>query len=367
MEIIRYANTTGMDIARMLSIPSIPNIPNIPYPDLIQYIYENSYLVYVFVFVISIIYTYQKNKFKHINKKISLHANVMKQLGDYVINQYSITNKLNKLCQQDKEYYDKLFNEQNNKLDELKQILAQQSEQIHNTVIKIQQDKTYYSTLLNEQNNIILNLQNNLEIDMPICIGKIDMNMFSERRHHTGKNMGYIYVKPIYVSSLIHTINIGDYVIKSLNMWMDSPDIVSLFVENLKYLKKLKIFKNPTNNIRTRLDIESTTLSHGVSNQNYDRYTKKLFTLNMISHLRLEMIEYNFDNYENKHDISESIENLHKFNNLHTIKFTNMNYSSTKLSEILKQINFKIIEQTFSYSSNNPNNEITQSIHAIRI
>jgi hypothetical protein len=312
-------------------------------------------LCFVSIFTVFMLYTIHKkseNKFNIMENKISTHANIIKELNNCLIGQDAIICKFNALYQQDKIHYDSSLEEN------------------HNITAKLQKD-------IIEQ-NMTINLINNLEYDMPICIGKISQFAYNYDNNNSDHRTPYIEIKPIYVSSLIEILNIEEHLIKKKHYENENNrfDIITLYVDNFRYLHKLKIFRNTTMNIQNVL----------YSNSHRDEYNKQ-FTLNNIIHLPIESITYNFtkiyradgmryavvpDCYKNhakeynegdNDKLLNSIDNLYKFSKLNTIHFTNMNYNTTKLYKLLKQMNFKILEQTFDPS----NKDITWSVHATRI
>ena len=227
----------------------------------------------------------------------------------------------------------------------------------NNDIIDMGNKITQLYELIDKQ-NLSISLLSNLEIDMPVCIGKIC------------KDRGSINFKSIYVSSLVEIINIDDFNITLPdNYSFDYSSIqytVTLYGENFKYLKKLKTFITKTSFVQDVLNIHN-----------------KQFTLDDIVNLPLETLVYNFAkisrNYNNhpsfhpnKHSnefipgsnkkLLDSIDNLPKFTKLNSIHFTNMCFETSRLYKILKTMGFKIIEQIYNPLDIN----ITQSVHAVR-
>jgi len=324
------------------------------------------------------------NKIRILEDKISTHANIIKELHSCLIGQETIINKFIVLYQKDMTHYNNLLEKHRYRLTKYENALIKQSynilhhdEDIHKMNIQNQQDKTYYDRLLNEH-NMAISLINNLEYDMPICIGKISTISYKSP-NASNSNTLYSEAKPIYVSSLIETINFEDYIKVGNGSELQA---ITLYIENFIYLKKIQTFNNPTPYIQN-------ILYHYQNKNNYNPYHKP-FTFDDIIHLPIEVIIYNciYVEYQNgiqktKHPRSisndgdypyeynkgdndkllNSIDNLYKFSKLNTIYLTNMQYSTEKLSNLLDKMNFRILEQTFDPS----NKDITWSIHATRI
>ena len=245
----------------------------------------------------------------------------------------------------------------------------------NNDIIDMGNKITQLYELIDKQ-NLSISLLSNLEIDMPVCIGKI----CKAKKIYNGSNWihTYVNIKSIYVSSLVEVINMNDYDNLGSKDENDSirnstvPYVISLYGENFKYLKKLKTFINKTSLVQDVLN----------------KYNKQ-FTLDDIVNLPLETLVYNFayvydyTDYNGYGSITttpipnkscsefipgsnkkllDSIDNLPKFTKLNSIHFTNMCFETSRLYKILKTMGFKIIEQIYNPLDIN----ITQSVHAVR-
>jgi hypothetical protein len=234
-----------------------------------------------------------------------------------------------------------------------------------------------------KKQNLALSMLNNLDIDMPICIGVI-----REYIHYTAyeydssrnfKKIEYIKATPLYVSSLVEALNIDDY---STNNGIEisdmrvAMDIVTLYGENFKYLKQLKVFKN------------TRPIVNNIGDKGVLKKCHKQFLISDIPDISIEHIEYDFSklycgsygmlgtaininsmtandteyNPGENQKLLDSIDSLPKFANLKEIKFTNMHFESPRLFKILKTMNFEVLEQTYHPADIN----VTRSIHAFK-